>query len=154
MCSCKFGRVGDSGSGLITSYFIQSLIVLKIFVKLSKWQVPQDGLVMRLQSQWVDVLGALVWSVNTFIDWSLWAECWAGPTCVCSMNWYWMSMKRKPWNVTNTLCWDCHSTEYLSEDNWPKTWERRRCGSLCILLCMYSFLKGKPPKLFLKVSKE
>lgn len=68
--------MGNSGNGLtMTSYFIQSLIVLKMFVKLSKWQVPPDGSVMRLRSQWVDVLGAPVWSVNTVIDCSLWAEC-------------------------------------------------------------------------------
>ena len=64
--------IGNSANGLIiTSYFTESLIVLMIFVRLSKWQVPQDGSVMRLQSQWVDVLGAPVWSVNTFIDCSL-----------------------------------------------------------------------------------
>lgn len=51
--------IGNSSNGvIITSYFIRSLIVLKIFVKLSKWHVPQDGSVMRLQSPWVDVLGA------------------------------------------------------------------------------------------------
>lgn len=68
MCSCQFGRIGigNSGNGLIiTSYFIHSLIVLKIFVKLSKWQVSQDGFVMRLQSPWVDVLGAPMRSVNS-----------------------------------------------------------------------------------------
>lgn len=78
MCSASLEGwgTGNSGNGLIiTSYFIQSLIVLKIFDKLSKWQVPPDGSVMRLQSQWVDVLGAAVWSVNMVIDCSLWAEC-------------------------------------------------------------------------------
>lgn len=40
--------IGNSTSGLIiASYFIHSL-VLKIFVNLSKWQVPQEGTVMRL----------------------------------------------------------------------------------------------------------
>lgn len=67
--------MGNSGNGLsMTSYFIQSLIVLKMFAKLSKWQVPPDGSVTRLQSQGVDVLGAAVRSVNTVIDCSPWAE--------------------------------------------------------------------------------
>ena len=64
-----------------------------IFVRLSKWQVPQDGSVMRLQSQWVDVLGAPVWSVNTFIDCSLQAEWQTGTACLYSLNRYWMPMK-------------------------------------------------------------
>ena len=68
MCSCQPGTIGigNSGNGLrITSYFIHSLIVLKIFVKLSKWQVSQDGFLMRLRSPWADVLGAPRRSVNS-----------------------------------------------------------------------------------------
>lgn len=94
--SLKGLGVGNSGNGLIiTSYFIHSLIVLKIFVKLSKWQVPQGGAVMRLKVHewrcWVHLRS----QSTAFIDCSLWAEVWAGPTCLCSVNWYWMSMKRK-----------------------------------------------------------
>lgn len=88
--------IGNSSSGLIiVSYFINSLVVLKIFVNLSKWQVPQDGTVMRLHGHelrcWVHQRG----QSTVFIDCSLWAEGWAGLPCMCRVNWYWMSMKRK-----------------------------------------------------------
>lgn len=129
-------------------------MVLKIFVKLPEWHVPLDGSVMRLQSQWVDVLGAPVWSVNTLIDCSLWAECWAGPTCLCSMNWYWMSMKRRPWNVTATLCWDCHSTEYFSEYSRWKIWERRDVAPYTYCSVCTFTLRENFQNFFLKVSKE
>lgn len=81
--------IGNSGNGLIiTPYSIHSLIVLKIFVKLSKWQVPPDGSVNEASESRPGVLGAAaVLQSTAFIDCSLWAESWARSTCFHSLRW-------------------------------------------------------------------
>lgn len=90
--------IRNSGNGLIiTSNSIHSLIVLKIFVKLSKWQVPSDGSVNEASESRPGVLGAAAVLQSTlFIDCSLWAESWARSTYFHSLSWQWMSMNREP----------------------------------------------------------
>lgn len=81
--------IGNSGNGLITtSCSICSLTVLKLFVKLSKWQVPPDGSANEASESRPGVWGAeTVAQPTMFIDCSLWAESGARPTCFHSPNW-------------------------------------------------------------------
>lgn len=154
MCSGEFGRMGmgNSGNGLtMTSYFIQSLIVLKMFVKLSKWQVPPDGFVMRLQSQWL-ICWVLQCGQSTLL---LIAHCGLSARLGQPAVQHELVLDVNEKEALKCQCctsWDCHSADDLSKYNRPKTW-KRSCGPHCTLLCIYTSWREGLQHFFLKVSK-
>lgn len=138
--SCKFGRNEEL---IMTSYFIPSPIVSIMFVKLSKWQVPPDGFIMRLESPWVDMLGVPVRSVNS-VYWLL-AVSWMPDQASLPVQSKWVL------DVNEEKVLECHRS--VSEDchcNWPNVLSRRRHRPSRVSLpkCFLFFSSGKDTKTF------
>lgn len=109
----------------MTSFFIQSLIVLKMFVKLSKWQVPPDGSVMRLQSQWL-----MCWVLQCGQStWLSIAHCGlrAGGQLAVQHGLVLDVNEEEALKCQCHTGWGCHSADYLSKHSTPETRERG-CG--------------------------